>query len=77
MSEVRISIKAARINKGINQIDMAKMLNVTAATLSNWENGRTAPDCIQFRRISELTDTPIDILFVPTKSQNMGFEGGD
>lgn len=36
-------LKLARIKAGIEQEDMAEILGVSASTVSNWENGRTAP----------------------------------
>lgn len=37
-------LKAARIEKGMNQIDVATELNIPRSTLANYETGRTEPD---------------------------------
>lgn len=40
---MRITIKAARINKGLRQTDVAAELNVARETVSSWEKGKTKP----------------------------------
>lgn len=37
-------IKAIRESIGLSQADFAALLNIPAATLRNWEQGRTEPD---------------------------------
>lgn len=41
---MKITLKAARINKGLTQVDVATALNVNKKTVSSWENGRTMPN---------------------------------
>lgn len=40
---MRITIKAARVNRGYTQEDVASALNVTKKTVGSWENGKTMP----------------------------------
>jgi transcriptional regulator with XRE-family HTH domain len=40
---VRISLKAARINKNLTQEQVADELNVTKKTVGSWEKGKTRP----------------------------------
>lgn len=40
---MKISIKAARITKGMTQQEMATSLGVTKKTVGSWENGITTP----------------------------------
>ena len=40
---MRITLKAARVNKGMTQIEVANSLNVTKKTVCSWENGKTMP----------------------------------
>lgn len=40
---MRISMKAARINKGLTQQDVAIALHVTKKTIGSWETGKTKP----------------------------------
>lgn len=37
-------LKAARIESGLKQAELAKMLNTTGNTISNWENNVSKPD---------------------------------
>ena len=41
---MRISLKAARVNKGLTQKDVAKALNVTKKTVGSWENKKSMPN---------------------------------
>lgn len=40
---LRISLKAARVNAELKQIDTANALDVDKKTVSSWEKGRTMP----------------------------------
>lgn len=40
---LRISLRAARINAGLKQIDTANALKVDKKTVSSWEKGKTMP----------------------------------
>lgn len=40
---MRISLKAARVNAGLKQIDTANALDVSKKTVASWENGKTMP----------------------------------
>ena len=40
---MRITLKAARVNKGMTQVEVANSLNVTKKTVCSWENGKTMP----------------------------------
>ncbi len=41
---MRISLRAARVNKGLTQSDVGKALNVTKKTVGAWENGKSMPN---------------------------------
>ena len=68
MSDIRISIKAARVNSEMNQIEFAREIGVSSATVTNWERGKTEPDASQLRKISEISGIPMDFIFIPQKS---------
>lgn len=40
---MRISLKAARINAGLRQTDIAIALGVDRKTVGSWENGKSMP----------------------------------
>lgn len=68
MPTINISLKAARVNAGLTQRELAEALNVTVDTVLNWENGKSEPKLSQLKRISELSGIPMDFIFVPMKS---------
>ncbi len=38
-----ITLKAARVNRGITQKELADTLKVSKKTISSWESGKTVP----------------------------------
>jgi DNA-binding XRE family transcriptional regulator len=70
--EMRISIKAARINADMTQEELANDLGINKATIVNWENGTSEPKISQLQRISELSGIPIDFIYVPLKAKKVG-----
>lgn len=64
MSEMKVSLEACRVNAGLSQKEMADKLGVSAATIWNWENGKTEPTLSQLRVISELSTIPIGSIVV-------------
>ena len=66
---VKISIKAARVNKGYSQKQAADLIGVSNKTLCNWENGVTFPPADKIPVICELYGVPYDQLnFLPSDS---------
>lgn len=62
----QISIKAARINKDLTQKELAKRLNVSNKTVSNWENGRSVPKADKIESLCAILEMPYDqINFLP------------
>lgn len=51
---IQISLKAARVNAGLTQEDVARFLHKNKQTIVNWENGKTAPDVASFRSLCNL-----------------------
>jgi transcriptional regulator with XRE-family HTH domain len=61
-----ITLKAARVNKGLTQIQAAELLGVSRDTLWNYENGRTYPDVPVIKKIEEIYGISYnDIVFLP------------
>lgn len=66
---VRISMRAARVNKGLSQKVAAKKIGVSNKTLCNWENGVTYPPVDKIPVICELYGVAFDNLnFLPSDS---------
>ena len=56
----RISLKAARINKGYTQEYVAEKLRVTKKTVGSWENGKSMPKIDKIEPICELYGVQYD-----------------
>lgn len=66
---VKLSIKAARVNKGFSQKEAARRIGVSNKTLGNWENGITYPSADKIIAICELYGVSYDNLnFLPNGS---------
>lgn len=49
-----ITLKAARVNRGYNQAEAAKLLEVSVDTLRNYENHRSYPDVKVLKKIEDV-----------------------
>lgn len=63
--EFKISLAAARVNAGLKQKEVCEIMRISETTLSNWENGKTAPSVSQFRELCELYKCPGDVIRLP------------
>lgn len=52
-----ITLKALRVNAGLDQRTAAAQLGVTPETLGNWENAKSFPNVKQIILIERLYDT--------------------
>ena len=68
MAEFKISLAAARVNAGLTQDDVARVLRVGKQTIVSWEKGKSEPKMSQSRQLSELYNMPLDYIFLPEKS---------
>lgn len=59
----QITLKAARVNAGLTQLAAADKLNVSVATLKNWERGKTFPKQPQIEALCELYGVSYDNIF--------------
>lgn len=64
---MRVSLKAARVNSGLTQEQVAKRMNVDVSTIAKWEKGRTSPTAERFSRLCEIYGASIDEIFLPQK----------
>lgn len=61
-----ITIKAARVNKGLTQVEAAKVLGVSKDSLWNYENGRSYPDIRIVKKMVKLYGIGYDnLIFLP------------
>ena len=64
---MKISLKAARVNAGLTQSDVARYLKKNKQTIVNWETGRTPIDMGNFTALCSLYKISKDFIFLPKK----------
>lgn len=57
---MKLSIKAARTNRGMTQDELARALNVTKKTVSAWENGKAFPKVDKVDALCEVLGVKYD-----------------
>lgn len=63
---VKLTLAAARVNRGYTQAAAAQELGIAKETLSKWESGKTMPNTKYLPRICELYGVGIDdLIFYP------------
>lgn len=66
---LKISLKAARVNAGLSQKEVAKILGVSNKTIHSWENGDTSPATKYIDALCKLYGVSYDnINFLPIDS---------
>lgn len=61
-----MTLKSARVNKGLTQKQAAEKIGVTVDTLSNYERGKSYPDVPVIIRIEQVYGVSYsDIIFLP------------
>lgn len=62
-----ITIKAARVNKNLTQVQAAELLGISADSLWNYENGRSFPNIKIVQKMVELYGISYDnLIFLPS-----------
>lgn len=63
---MKVTLKAARMNKRLTQKEAANLIGVSVDTLHNYENQKSFPDVPVIRKIEEVYGlTYADIIFLP------------
>ena len=63
---MKITLKAARVNVGLTQEDVAKQLKKSKQTIVNYENGKSIPDIATGKALAALYGMSVDdIIFLP------------
>ncbi|MBP3876624.1 MAG: helix-turn-helix transcriptional regulator [Lachnospiraceae bacterium] len=65
----KITLKAARVNAGMTQDDVAKVLHRTKQTIVNWETGVTDIRYNDLKTLSDLYKMPIEYINIPEKRE--------
>lgn len=74
-------IRELRKSKKLRQSDLAAALQISQATLSNWESGRYEPDFEALKKMSDYFQVSVDYLLggvkkepAPTSTSDDGFD---
>lgn len=63
---MKVTLKAARINKGLSQEEAAKQIGVSVDTLGNYERGITYPDIPILKKIEKTYEIEYsNLIFLP------------
>lgn len=65
---IRITLKAARVNAGYTQEQVCASIGCTKATLVNWEAGNTSPTVDKAIELAELYKLPLESIDFCRKS---------
>ena len=68
MSEIQISLAAARVNAKMTQQDVAEKMHISKQTIVNWEKGKSVPRIPEMEMLSRLYNIPQDYIFLPSYS---------
>lgn len=67
-------LQELRKDKNMNQTDMAKILNTTQRTVSNWETGRNEPPYEILIKYAKYFNVSVDYILGLTKEQNTNYK---
>lgn len=65
MSDLKITLAAARVNASLTQAEVARKLKVSNKTVNNWENGKTEPTYATLCMLASMYQIPIDAIILP------------
>ena len=66
---MKITLRAARVSKGLTQKEAAKLIGVTVDTLANYEKGRTYPDIPILKKIEKVYGVEYNqLIFLPNNN---------
>ena len=63
----KISMKAARVDAGLTQVDIASMMKISPATVIKWEKGYVTPKPASIEMYARLCNRSVDEIFLPSK----------
>lgn len=73
----KITLRAARVNAGLTQGEMAEKLGVSLTTLNCWENGRKSIRPAYLYAICQITGFSPEDIFFPGGITKIVTEGGE
>lgn len=69
------NIKMLRQHSGLNQVEFAKIMNVTKQCVSNWENDNVVPSVEMLVKLADYFKVSTDYLLGREKSETINVSG--
>ena len=69
MATLGTRIKTMRLSRGLNQIDLAKMVGVSRSTITMWETDQRRPSFDMFDALADAFNVPISAILEDEKQQ--------
>ena len=64
-----ITLRSARVNKGLTQVKAAELIGITPDTLSNYERGKSYTDVPIIQRMEQVYGVSYsELIFLPTNN---------
>lgn len=64
--EMKVTLKAARVNANMTQDEVAKKVNKSKNTIQNYESGKSIPDVEMGKKLAAIYGVTVDdIIFLP------------
>ena len=63
-NDFKITLKAARVNAGLTQKEMAKKMGKSEYTIMNWENGKTKMKVSDFEKFCTILNLDKNNIFL-------------
>ncbi|MCF4016986.1 helix-turn-helix domain-containing protein [Clostridium sporogenes] len=70
LAEIKDRLKCERLRKDLNQTELAKLLNVSKQTVSNWENGNRIPDTLTLSKLADFFNCSVDYILGRSENRN-------
>ena len=71
-----MTLKSARVNKNMTQLEAARSLGISVECLSNYERGKTFPDVPMIKKMEVLYSVEYkDLNFLPVKLTTSDLSG--
>ena len=68
MGSYMIRLKELRLEKGLNQKELAEIIDTTQRNVSNWENGNSEPDIQMMLKMAKFFEVSVDYLLGNTEN---------
>lgn len=62
---MKVTLKAARVNSGYTQAEVAKKIGVSKTSVVNWENGTAEPKTSHFKALCEIYSASAEDIILP------------